>query len=84
MLDIRQMVCLPCGMKKQQALDLFDGKVARLAEAIGITSQSVSGWPDVLSDKLSDRVIAAAVRSGKDSQRLRILAQRNSQKRRAA
>jgi len=72
------------GMKKDQALELFDGTVARLAEAIGITSQSVSGWPDVLSDKLSDRVIAAAVRCGKDSQRLRILAQRNGQKRKAA
>lgn len=51
-------------MKKSDAIALFDGRIG-LAEAIQITPQAVSAWPDELSERVADRVIAAAVRQGK-------------------
>ncbi len=70
-------------MRKQEALDLF-GSVSELAAAVGVTLAAISGWPEVLTDRLSDRVIAAGVRTGKDTQRLRVLVQRGTPKRRTA
>jgi len=52
-------------MKKKNVIKLFGG-TSRVAKAIGIKSQAVSKWPDILTAALSDRVIAACVRAGLD------------------
>lgn len=46
-------------MEKQKALEMLGGTVAAAASAIGITYQAVADWPDVLSDRITDRVYAA-------------------------
>ena len=50
-------------MKKKYAIYLFDG-VQKMADAIGVTRQSVYEWPDELKQKQSDLVIGAAFRLG--------------------
>lgn len=50
-------------MKKEYAIKLLGGSTASAAEALGITYQAVSKWPDVLSSAISDRVVAAVARS---------------------
>ncbi len=50
------------GMKKEKAIELLGGTVAKAAEAIGITYQAVDKWPPVLSKKIEDRVYAALAR----------------------
>ena len=51
-------------MLKQRALDAFGG-VVKASEAIGVTPQAVSAWPEHLGSRISDRVIAALVRTGR-------------------
>ena len=53
----------------------------RAADAIGCSYQAVFKWPEVLSEKITDRVLAAAVRTGKirpDDELLHLFAQGNS------
>lgn len=50
------------GMLKQKAIELLGGSVTTAAEAIGISYQAVNQWPDVLPDRISDRVLAAVAR----------------------
>lgn len=52
-------------MNKKQAIAYFGG-VCATARAVGITDAAVSRWPDVLSPKISDRIVAALVRMGRD------------------
>lgn len=52
-------------MNKKQAIGYFGG-VCATARAVGVTDTAVCRWPDVLSPKISDRVIAAMVRKGMD------------------
>lgn len=52
-------------MNKKQAIAYFGG-VCATARAVGVSNAAVSRWPDVLSPKISDRVIAAMVRKGMD------------------
>lgn len=52
-------------MNKKQAIAYFGG-VCATARAVGVSNAAVSRWPDVLSPKISDRVIAALVRKGID------------------
>ena len=35
-------------MTKQEAIDLFDGSVRRLAEALGLSVQAVHQWEDTV------------------------------------
>jgi len=49
-------------MTKQEAIDLFGGKAAYLARALGISRSSVSEWPDELTQNLADRVVGAHIR----------------------
>lgn len=52
-------------MEKQKAIELLGGTATAAAQAIGITYQAVAGWPDVLSDRIADRVYAALARQSK-------------------
>ena len=49
-------------MNKAKAIELLGGTVASAAEAIGVTVQAVSQWPDPLPDRIADRVLAALAR----------------------
>lgn len=49
-------------MTKEEAIVLLGGSVVKAAEAIGINSQAISQWPDVLPARLTDRVQAALYR----------------------
>lgn len=51
-------------MRKEQALELFGG-ISATADAVGVTYQAVSQWPDVLPARIVDRLIASFVRQGK-------------------
>ena len=50
-------------MTKKQAIAYF-GNVSATARAIGISRAAVFNWPDVLTDRISDRVVAALARRG--------------------
>lgn len=50
-------------MRKITAIEAF-GSASTLARAIGIAPQAVYQWPEHLSPKVADRVVAAALRSG--------------------
>lgn len=49
-------------MLKTKAIELLGGSIASAAEAIGVTYQAVDKWPDVLPQRIADRVIAAVAR----------------------
>jgi len=49
-------------MKKDEAIRLLGGSVIKTANAVGVTSQAVTQWPDDLPARLSDRVLAALSR----------------------
>ena len=48
-------------MRKSKAIKLLGGH-AETAAAIGVTYQAVKKWPDVLSQRVADRVVAAIAR----------------------
>lgn len=50
-------------MTKTEAIERLGGTVSAAAKAIGITYQAVNKWPDLLSQRIADRVIAAEVRA---------------------
>lgn len=52
-------MCFNQRMNKQRAIQLLGGTNRLAAEAIGITSQAVSLWPEELPRTISDRVEAA-------------------------
>ena len=49
----------PHPMTKADALMLLGGNAGTAAARIGITRQAVNNWPEVLSDKIRDRVYSA-------------------------
>ncbi|WP_294948274.1 hypothetical protein [Sulfurivirga sp.] len=51
-------------MTLTEAIEFFGGK-SNLAKAVGIRLPSLYGWPEKLTPRLQDRVIAAALREGK-------------------
>lgn len=48
---------LQLGMQKQKAIQLLGGSVSKAAEAMGVTYQAVSGWPDELPARIAERVM---------------------------
>lgn len=50
---------------KQQAIELLGGTVSAAAKALGVEYQAVAKWPDTLTPRIEDRVIATLVRSNK-------------------
>lgn len=53
-------------MLKIQAIKLFGETNSDAARAIGVTYQAIAKWPDVLPSRISDRVLGACVRLGKE------------------
>lgn len=49
-------------MNKQQAIQLLGGSVSEAAKQIGVSYHAVRKWPDVLSPRIADRVVAAVAR----------------------
>lgn len=49
-------------MLKAKAIELLGGTVASAAEQIRISYQAVDKWPEVLPDRIADRVLAALAR----------------------
>lgn len=49
-------------MQKSKAIELLGGTVAAAASAIGVSYQAVDKWPDILPDRISDRVLAVQAR----------------------
>lgn len=54
---------------KTQAIKTLGGSVKSAAQAIGCTVQAVHKWPDVLSPRIADRVVAAQARRVKSKVR---------------
>jgi len=48
-------------MKKVDAIKLF-GNGQKTAKAVRVSKSSVSKWPEILPNRIADRVIAAACR----------------------
>jgi transcriptional repressor of cell division inhibition gene dicB len=46
-------------MTKNEAIALLGGTISAAAEAIGVTYQAINKWPDVLPQRIADRVQAA-------------------------
>lgn len=63
MVDFYQDLCFPLLVTKFEVVDTF-GSVGAVAKAVGVTSQAVSQWPDVLPPRIEDRVVAALTRAG--------------------
>lgn len=49
-------------MQKTHAIELLGGTVSAAADAVGISYQAVSKWPDELPQRIEDRVLAALAR----------------------
>ena len=51
-------------MKKSEAIELF-GTIGDLAKGVRVTTQAISQWPDILTDRLKFQVVGAAYLLGK-------------------
>jgi len=49
----------PRQMTKSNAIKLLGGSQTAAAQEIGVKPQAIRGWPEVLSQKIEDRVLAA-------------------------
>ena len=49
-------------IRKTEAIEMLGGSTREVAAALGVSYQAVDKWPDVLSDKVADRVLAAWAR----------------------
>lgn len=45
-------------MQKTEAIQLLGGTIPAAAKAIGVSYQAVDKWPEVLPDRIADRVQA--------------------------
>lgn len=57
------VVCFNAIMDKKQIIDSF-GSIRKTAEALGLSTQAVYAWPDVLPQSLADKVAGAMLRLG--------------------
>lgn len=57
----RRMNCI---RTKREAIKLFGGTMKAVGDALDITRQAVSQWPEDLPQDKSDRLVGAAVRHG--------------------
>lgn len=49
-------------ISKKQAAAIFGGRFADLAQALAVSPQAISQWPNHLNQKQTDQVIGAAIR----------------------
>lgn len=49
-------------MKKQTAIEILGGSIAKAAEEVGSSYQAVDKWPEFLPARIADRVTAAFAR----------------------
>ena len=49
-------------IRKSEAIEILGGSVSAAALAMGISYQAVDQWPETLSSRLCDRVLAAWAR----------------------
>jgi hypothetical protein len=49
-------------MQKTTAINSLGGTVKRAAAAVGVSYQAVYKWPDTLSPRVADRIVAAMLR----------------------
>lgn len=49
-------------MEKTKAIELLGGSVAEAAKKLGVSYQAVSKWPDVLPQRVADRVLGVYAR----------------------
>lgn len=56
-------------MDKTEAIRLLGGTTTTVAEAIGITPQAVSDWPETLPPRIADRVLAALYRKEQEQKK---------------
>lgn len=52
----------PMSMQKSEAIRLLGGSITEAAKECRVTPQAVSGWPELLTDAIEDRVVAALAR----------------------
>lgn len=57
-------------MDKTEAIRLLGGTTTTVAEAIGITPQAVSDWPETLPPRIADRVLAALYRKEQEQKKV--------------
>lgn len=50
-------------MDKKTAIDLLGGTVPAAAKALGVKYQAVRQWPDPLTPRIADRVVAHLARA---------------------
>jgi hypothetical protein len=50
-------------MEKTKAIELLGGSVAEAAKKLGVSYQAVSKWPDVLPQRVADRVLGVYART---------------------
>ncbi len=55
-------------MLKSEAIALLGGDVASAAKAVGVTFEAVDKWPEVLPERIADRVVAACARQMRPQQ----------------
>ena len=55
-------VCFNLYMRKNDAISILGGSKQKAADALGVTYQAVSVWPEELPLRIADRCIGAYVR----------------------
>ena len=49
-------------IRKTEAIEVLGGSTKEAAAALGVSYQAIDKWPEVLSNKVADRVLAAWTR----------------------
>jgi len=60
-------------MDKAKAIDVLGGTAVAAARALGITFQAVHQWPDVLPDRIAQRVLGVVAMRELPTERLKQL-----------
>lgn len=50
-------------MHKSKAIEILGGTVSAAAEAMGVTYQAVDKWPDILPDRIAERVLGVVAKT---------------------
>lgn len=50
-------------MHKSKAIEILGGTIPAAAEAMGISYQAVDKWPEILPDRIADRVMGVVAKT---------------------